>query len=435
MQSYAKDAIKEIKKEISEKERKIIDCEGCFEYLEAKQDTENKLNRAKKALEETLEKIQNFNNQKASLREKLSLAEKLQLKDYKCPVCDSKVEKLNPLFQEKHLKEEILSLEENILSSEQDKKVFNKKIIEFSNKLNKISEATATLKAHSIKNKEELNRIQQEIKIKKTNLQKIPITITNNSLMQVATIDSHAKMMFESISKLEVETKGFDYQEFSKLRKSIEEKQHRLSDLDQKIGALTENIQHAAKEISSISLVLSELGIVKKYIETLDEIQEKVYNRDGLVATSLRSWALNAISSKTSEYLTLLNTKIQRISLIEKTRDVSIDCYSKNEVLDLESLSGGEQVSVALALRLGMASLLGASNLNLIILDEPTTHLDTEHRKALVGVLAQLSNIPTSGIPMQFIIITHDSEIFEDSNVERIYRFNSTDFGSKVIGV
>jgi exonuclease SbcC len=104
-------------------------------------------------------------------------------------------------------------------------------------------------------------------------------------------------------------------------------------------------------------------------------------------------------------------------------------------MLDIESLSGGEQVSVALALRLGMASLLGASNLNLMILDEPTTHLDAERKKALVGVLSQLSDITNVGKPMQFIIITHDAEIFEDSNVEKIYKFETSEQGSKVISL
>ena len=129
-----------------------------------------------------------------------------------------------------------------------------------------------------------------------------------------------------------------------------------------------------------------------------------------------------------------LNTKIHRIALSEKTRDVSITCYSRNTVLDIESLSGGEQVSVALALRLGMAHLLGVSNLNFMILDEPTTHLDQERRKFLVDVFSQLSNIThiNSKPPLQFIIITHDSEIFEDSNVERIYRFESSPEGTKV---
>ena len=67
-----------------------------------------------------------------------------------------------------------------------------------------------------------------------------------------------------------------------------------------------------------------------------------------------------------------------------------------------------------------------------MILDEPTTHLDAERKKSLVGVLSQLSNISNSEMPTQFIIITHDAEIFEDSTVEKIYNFESTEKGSKV---
>jgi len=132
-----------------------------------------------------------------------------------------------------------------------------------------------------------------------------------------------------------------------------------------------------------------------------------------------------------------MNTKIQRIFLSEKTRDISISCYSRNSVLDIDSLSGGEQVVVALSLRLGMAHLIGASNLNFVILDEPTAHLDEERRKSLVNVLAQLSDIShrNSRMPLQFIIITHDSEIFEDSTVEKIYKFESSEQGTKVIPI
>ena len=231
---------------------------------------------------------------------------------------------------------------------------------------------------------------------------------------------------------LEQETKGFDETEFKNLKHSINDKQTELSHIDQKIGAVNENIVKAEDKIKIIKNVLSELRLVRGYVEELDTIQRNVFNRDGSVATSLRSWALSTISAKASEYLALLNTKIQRILLTEKTRDVAITCYSKNEVLDLESLSGGEQISIALALRFGMASLLGASNLNLMILDEPTTHLDAEHRKALVSVLSQLSNITNTKMPMQFIIITHDSEIFDDSTVEQIFKFESTEQGSVV---
>ncbi|MCE9617071.1 MAG: SMC family ATPase [Nitrosarchaeum sp.] len=431
LQSYAKEAIQEIQREIAEKERKIRDCEGCFEHISLKKDLEIKIEKIELAVEGSQKKIQKLTGQVASLKEKQALAEKIQLKDNRCPVCDSKVEKLTPLFQEEHLKQEIIFLKEQMIVTEKERTMYNQKRIEFSQKLQNARNAEATLKAHSIKDQEDIRKIQEELKLKKGNVQKIPLSI-NGNLLEVSQIDSHAKRIFENITKLEHEIKGFNEKEFLNLKESINEKQTDLSQTDHNLGAVTEKITKYEEQIKSMQNVVSKLKVVKKYVKELDAIQMNIFSRDGPVATSLRSWALNTISTKSSEYLTLLNTKIQRISLSEKVRDISITCYSKNEVLDLESLSGGEQVSVALALRLGMANLLGASNLNLMILDEPTTHLDAEHKKSLVDVLSQLSDITNVGKPMQFIIITHDSEIFEDSNVERIYKFESTEQGSKI---
>ncbi|MDX1596175.1 MAG: SMC family ATPase [Nitrosopumilaceae archaeon] len=429
---YAREAIHNIQREIVEKEKKIRDCQDCFEYASIKQDIEIKATKVDEAILDVQKKIQECTNQKISLKEKHILAQKLELKDNRCPVCDSHVEKLNPLFQIKHLEEEEKKITKEIISLEKELEIYNKKKQEFAEKIQKARDAQAILNAHSINNKDELEKIKEEIKTRKENIQNIPITASSGSLVQMAQIDSHAKNIFDTISKLEEDIKNFDEGEFSKLKEAVNEKQAEISEIDQKIGAINEKISKAEKQISDIEKVTKNLDSVKKYVSELDSIQENVFSRDGPVATSLRSWALNTISAKSSEYLALLNTKIQRIQLAEKKRDISISCYSKNEVLDLESLSGGEQVSIALSLRLGMASLLGASNLNLIILDEPTTHLDSERRKALVGVLSQLTNITNSGMPMQFIIITHDSEIFEDSTVERIYKFESTQNGSKV---
>ncbi len=432
LRAYAKEAIQEIRYEIDEKERKIRDCEGCFEYAGLTKKLETNLNETETAIEDSQRKIQQLSNQKASLHEKQALASKLQLKDDKCPVCDSVVDKLNPLFQEKHLKEELEKTEELIKQLEHKQGSYSKTRVELAENLKKARESEATLRAHSIKDQKDLEKIQQEIQIKKVNVEKIPNSITRGNLVEVAQLDSRTKVLFETILQLEQETKGFEESKFIELKEFISEKQDELSKTDQQLGAITEKITESKEKIELFTNSIKELKIVRDYIEQLDSIQSNIFNRDGPVATSLRSWALNTISSKTSEYLALLNTKIQRIQLSEKTRDITITCYSKNEVLDLESLSGGEQVSIALALRLGMASLLGSTNLNLIILDEPTTHLDTERRKALVNVLSQLSNITNAGMPMQFIIITHDSEIFEDSTVEKIYKFESTEQGSKV---
>ncbi len=427
---YAKEAIHEIQQEISKNERKIRECEGCFEPASLKNDLESKIQKVEQAIEDTLSNIQEMTNKIASLKEKLLLASKLQLKDNKCPVCDSYVEKLNPLFQEEHLNQEIESLKEKITSKEKERDVYNQKRREFSEKLQNARDAEATLRAYAIETKEELKKIQEDVETKK---QKIPAA--NGNILEISQIDSHTKMIFENISKLEEETKGFNEQEFTKLKQLANKKQMELSLIDQKIGAILEKISKGEEQIKKIKSAILELRIVKEYVTKLDEIQTNIFSRDGPVATSLRSWALNTISIKSSEYLTLLNTKIQRITLSEKARDISITCYSKKEILELESLSGGEKVSVALALRLGMASLLGASNLNLMILDEPTTHLDAERKKSLVGVLSQLSDISNAENPMQFLIITHDEEIFEDSTVERIYKFESSEQGSKVIAI
>ena len=431
---YAKDAIQSIQHEINENERKIRDCEGCFEQANHKLDLEAKFQKTEQAIEDTSKKIQEITNQTVSLKEKQILASKLQLKDNKCPVCDSKVERLNPLFQEEHLREKIKTLQAEIIVKEKEKTVYHQKKKEFSEKIQHARDAEATLRAHSITEKLELDEIQKNIKLKKLQIQKVSLT-TNKNFIKISEIDSHAKMIFDIISKLEYETKDFDEQEFSKLKISVKEKQIELSGVDQQIGAISEKISKGEEQIKIIKDAISELTLVKKYMLNLDEIQNNVFSRDGSVATSLRSWALNTISTKASEYLSLLNTKIQRIALSEKARDISITCYSKHEVLDLESLSGGEKISIALSLRLGMANLLGASNLNLMILDEPTTHLDAERKKSLVGVLSQLSDISNAERPMQFIIITHDAEIFDDSTVEQIYKFESSEQGSKVVAI
>lgn len=431
---YAKEAISSLQKEILEKDKKIQDCEGCFEYLKNKKEIEKSLQITESDIEKTLAKIQEFKMKKISLNEQLLLAKKLQLDNGKCPVCDSKVDHLNLLFQENHLRDEQTNLDKKISQLENENEIHQKKKREISNTLQQINNAEATLRAHSVIKKEQIEEIKREVSFQKNNIKKIPSSISSGMLVEVASIDSHAKLLYDGISTLEKETINFDKNNFNKLKDSLEDKQKELSAIDQKLGGVIEKIKNANESINKISLILIELNFVKNYISQINEIQENVFNRDGSVATSLRSWALNSISAKASEYLNVLNTKIHRIELSEKTRDVSITCYARNTMLELESLSGGEQVSIALALRLGMSQLLGTSNLNFIILDEPTMHLDEERRRAFVKVISQLSAI-TNTSSMQFIIITHDSEIFEDASVDQIFKFESSMDGTIVTAI
>jgi exonuclease SbcC len=127
----------------------------------------------------------------------------------------------------------------------------------------------------------------------------------------------------------------------------------------------------------------------------------------------------------------MFRTGISRIELTEKAREVQIVCYGSFGGIDMNSLSGGEKVAVALALRLAIAQMMSSNKLDFIVLDEPTTHLDVEKRKSLVRIISD-SFREGLGPLSQIIVITHDAEIFEDSEVEGVYRFTMSTNGTVV---
>jgi exonuclease SbcC len=432
LRNYIKAAITSIQKEIAEKEHRITECEGCFEDAELHFVLEKMLQKAESEITNIDKKIHDYEKQQAVLQEHQALSKKLQLYDGKCPVCDSKVENLKPLFQIEHIKFEQEKIRQEIiaLGTKRQQHIIDKN--EASNRLKKALLAKRTLEAHSIQKPEQIEELKSQVKNQRTQIRKVPSIDTPQMLLGDALIDSHARTLYEKIQEMQKVVSGFDQIQFNKLKLEFEQKRRDISRIDQEYGAIIEKIKQATQRIEKINSLLAELNVVKGYLAKLDEIQ-KIYSRDGPLATSLRSWALATISAKASEYLEMLNTKIHRISLSEKTRDITISCYAKNNIIDIDSLSGGEQVSIALALRLGMAHLFGSSNLNFVILDEPTTHLDEERRRSLVRVLSQLSDIPNNiAGQLQFLIITHDAEIFEDSNVEKIYKFEPSPDGTKV---
>jgi len=431
-QEYAKDVIKSIQNEVAEKEEIVNECKPCFAISKNRNEVETKINESQEKLSAVESELNDLEKKQVRLEEHEELAEKLVLKDGKCPVCDSLVDHLKPLFQKKHIEEEIEVIQKKVLELKHEKDEFEQNTVKLSHELEKAKKAETILSTHKIKNESQLDEIITEIKMKVKQMQKIPLTVNSDQLVETATLDSHAKTIYENILSLETSTKGFDQQKFLENIQSRESSRHRLSQINENYGEISGKNKQVKMELDKLGSVLKELKHVKGYVTELELIQKNVYEREGPVSKSLRSWALEIISQKASEYLENLNTKIQRISLSEKTRDVNISCYSRNTVLEIESLSGGEQVSVALALRLGMSHLLGASNLNFMILDEPTAHLDSERRKSLVNVLSQLINLKENNSSMQFIIITHDAEIFDDSSVENIYKFESAPDGTIV---
>jgi exonuclease SbcC len=427
---YLRNSIVSIKRELAEKERKLVECSNSLSVLSFRSQVESEIKHVQSEIDRIRIESKEAGEKIAMIRGQQDIANRLHLVDGKCPVCDSKVDKLNPLFEEEHLRVELETLKMKTESSLKDDVTFQSKKRELDLKLQQIVKAEGILSLNNIKNHSDLATLKEQVAKLQSNIKDIPLEVSTGSLMQFA-IDEYSTDAIKNITMLVQETQDFDINNFRNLKLKLEQQRKVLSTLDQDIGSVNTKLTLYKEEAEKISKILIELQDVKHYVSSLDTIRSQIYNRDGPVASSLRSWALSMISQKASEYLSTFNVKIQRISLEDKARDIGITCYAGNSELDLESLSGGEKVSVALALRLGMAHLMGSSNLNFIILDEPTTHLDQERRKSLVSVLSQAFESNIDAIS-QFIIITHDSEIFENSNIDAIYDFKSTPEGTLV---
>ena len=422
-QEYAKDVIKSIQNEVAEKEEIVNECKPCFAISKNRNETESGINKVQAKLSAAESELSDLEKKRIRLEEHEELAEKLVLKDGKCPVCDSSVDHLKPLFQKKHIEDELDMIGKKVVELKNEKEINVVELEKLADDLEEAKKAETILSTYKIKNESQLDGIITEIKIKVQQMKKIPLTVNSGQLVEAASLDSHAKTIYENIVSLEKSTKDFDQQEFRKNKESRDYSMRKLSQIDQEYGEISGKIKNAKIELEKLGSTLKELEQVQGYVGELERIQNDVYNRNGPVGKSLRSWALDIISQKASDYLEKFNTAIKRIALSEENTKINTLCYSGKEVHDLESLSGGEKVCVAVAVRLGMSHLLGASNLNFMILDEPTTDLDSERKKDLVNVLSQLTNINENNSPMQFIIITHEAEIFNDSSVENIYEF------------
>ncbi len=427
---YLRDSIVRMKQDLVTKEKRLADCSNSLSISSAKFQVESDAKQAQLDIDRINTELRQVGEKIASIQSQQDIANRLHLVDGKCPVCDSKVDKLNPLFDEKYIATELDALKKKTETITKEIATVQSKKRELDLKLQQITKAEGILSSNNIKNQSDLIRLEEEISQLQINTKDVPIEINTGNLMQYA-IDEYASSAIKSISTLVEDTRDFDINEFKSLKLKLEQQRRALGTLDQEVVAVNTKLKIYQDDFEKITQILLELHEVKQYVSSLETIRSQIYNRDGPVATSLRSWALGTISQKASEYLSTFNVKIQRITLEDKARDIGITCYAGNLELDLESLSGGEKVSVALALRLGMAHFMGSSNLNFIILDEPTTHLDQERRKSLVNVLGQAFESNIDAIS-QFIIITHDSDIFENSNIDAIYDFKSTPEGTIV---
>jgi DNA repair protein SbcC/Rad50 len=421
-----------ISSDIIKLERITKESRKSMQIVSEKEEIKINLQMVKAEIEDTQQKIIHNEGESGRLKGLLDCTKRLEIKDGKCPVCNSPIVTINKVFDLSHIQKEIKTKIDDQAKLVTERVELKKEEAYLEEKEKKLNAAENFLATNFITSLDEIERLEQELAQKKSGLSKLPKSVTKieEDPLQLG-IDDFSKSLAEKIKEIREQIKGLKIQEYTDAKLNRTRFSNQLLEVNTKIGVTQRSIQEATETIDTSKRILAELEDASKYLSMIESIRSSVLNRDGFVALSLRSWALKMISMKASDYAAMFNIGISRIDLKEKIRDIEVLCFGRHGEIDMDSLSGGEKVAVALALRLGIANIMSSNKLDFIILDEPTIHLDDERRKSLVKIISEAFKEGLGPIS-QTVIITHDAEIFEDSNVDTIYRFVMSSNGSLV---
>jgi len=187
-------------------------------------------------------------------------------------------------------------------------------------------------------------------------------------------------------------------------------------------GALTQLINETEKtrqEESNIRSRLEEarrrLGGLQSSLSTLNMLGDAVEAAKPLI----RKAFIDAMNEELREAFTALRHKEAYVDI---RMDGDYDIYVKRgdgKEIPLEALSMGEKNLVALIFRYAMAKVI-LGRIPIIMLDEPTEHLDAEHRAKVAAWLRDISS------SIDVVLITSHIDSFENSadNVVRIEAIN-----------
>ncbi|MHA1751143.1 MAG: AAA family ATPase [Candidatus Helarchaeota archaeon] len=226
---------------------------------------------------------------------------------------------------------------------------------------------------------------------------------------------------------------GYNKEEHEKIgeeRDKLLQKQIKIkTELNEKKELLEKRIEEMKELEIELKKYAADLKKIEKSLNKIEEFLNKLervrgsFSRDG-GQKLVRRVIAPIISEYAKTYVEHFNLDIMNIEISE---DFDISIVKGGNEVSIKSMSGGEKVAIAIAIRLALAKTI-SGNLSSIIMDEPTIHLDDERRRELVDIMKDF--LMDNRIVPQMIIISHFAGL--EDVADTIYQVKKTNNVSRV---
>jgi len=224
---------------------------------------------------------------------------------------------------------------------------------------------------------------------------------------EVEGIKEKLSRMKEERGKLEKRLMSISYdgRKHLMLREKRDSELEKLRNLREERGGLAKEIEvkkdwmmSLKKEIERIKKEVEEIPAMEKLLMVLKDIREK-FGKDG-IQRILRDRARPAIERAAKVIFSEFNLDYTDLTIKD---DYDVILRKPSAEVKIDQISGGELIAIALAIRLAIAKAF-IRNMELIMLDEPTIHLDEQRIESLVEILKRK-------IVPQTIVVTHEDTL------------------------
>ncbi len=171
------------------------------------------------------------------------------------------------------------------------------------------------------------------------------------------------------------------------------------------IAELESFIERKKEEIERTARLIAKRGKLKAWCDDLQDVRDEVLHRDKLPQIVHGNYLLD-MEEEINETLTMFDSPFS----VGATENVGFTAHFQNgTVMPAPGLSGGQKVMLAMAYRLTINSLF-ASQVGMMVLDEPTDGLDADNRRLAAEVFQRLGEVARAR-GHQVIVITHDEAL------------------------